>query len=162
MEEMYRKNASRLSYEELYRTAYTLVLKKYAEKLYNSFKGFIGDHLCEVVKTELVPLMIGISVTSADAALSMVVDGSKSNGSSQDAVAAGAVGGVTTNTPSRSIDAREGGMKFLNAVKSQWDDHCLCMRMISDILMYMVSCRLIGAQYSLLNCNNWMLIKSIG
>ncbi|KAK9457370.1 Cullin [Dipodascopsis uninucleata] len=119
MQEMYRKNASRLSYEELYRTAYTLVLKKHAEKLYESFKLFVSEHLKDVVKNELMPLV---------------------NSSSSTLVSNGAGVASITSTTALALavsDTRESGIKFLKAVKSQWDDHCLCMRMISDILMYM-------------------------
>ncbi|KAK9387269.1 Cullin [Lipomyces mesembrius] len=119
MQEMYRKNASRLSYEELYRTAYTLVLKKHAERLYNSYKTFVAQHLREIVSTELAPL----ASNTTNSLLTSTVGG----------------GGVTSTiaVPLAAADKREGGIRFLKAVKAQWDDHCLCMRMISDILMYM-------------------------
>lgn len=39
------KNVSNLLYEQLYRKAYTLVLKKFGERLYNDVAGAIGDHL---------------------------------------------------------------------------------------------------------------------
>ncbi|KAK9464441.1 Cullin [Lipomyces arxii] len=111
MQEMYRKNASRLSYEELYRTAYTLVLKKHAEKLYNSFKSFLATHLREMVANDLRPLAVLTNATgsSADSTVALVI----------------------------AAEAKEGGVRFMRSAKTQWDDHCLCMRMISDILMYM-------------------------
>ncbi|KAK9448320.1 Cullin [Limtongia smithiae] len=115
MQEMYRKNASKLSYEELYRTAYTLVLKKYAERLYNAFKAFVAQHLCEMVATELKPL-------ASNTAYSLSASGAVNS---------------TMAVPLAAADQRESGIRFLKAVKMQWDDHCLCMRMISDILMYM-------------------------
>lgn len=114
MQEMYKKNASRLSYEELYRTAYTLVLKKHAEKLYYSFKSFVAQHLRDIVATELAPL-------ASNTANSLAAEGVTS----------------TQAVPLATADQREAGIRFLKAVKLQWDDHCLCMRMISDILMYM-------------------------
>ncbi|KAK7202616.1 Cullin [Myxozyma melibiosi] len=114
MQEMYKKNASRLSYEELYRTAYTLVLKKHAEKLYNAFKSFVAQHLRDMVANELAPL-------ASNTANSLSADGL----------------GSTVAVPLATADQREAGIRFLKAVKVQWDDHCLCMRMISDILMYM-------------------------
>lgn len=36
---IYNHEASQLSYEELYRTAYSLVLHKHGEMLYNNVKG---------------------------------------------------------------------------------------------------------------------------
>ncbi|KAK9475523.1 Cullin [Dipodascopsis tothii] len=130
MEEMYRKNASRLSYEELYRTAYTLVLRKYAERLYNAFKAFVAEHLCAIVNVDLAPLTVGISTTSAESAISVVPTGHTTSMTSR-------VNGT------ENVNSRENGQRFLNSVKAQWDDHCLRMRMISDILMYMdrVYCR---------------------
>ncbi|KAF3985984.1 hypothetical protein FT662_04832 [Candidozyma haemuli var. vulneris] len=41
------KNVSNLSYEQLYRKAYTLVLKKFGERLYNDVASAIGVHLRE-------------------------------------------------------------------------------------------------------------------
>ncbi|KAK9477335.1 Cullin [Lipomyces japonicus] len=118
MQEMYRKNASRLSYEELYRTAYTLVLKKHAAKLYNSFKEFVGQHLRDVVDSELVPLSTNIIAV---------------NGMGRSDI----VDGLVPSSFALAADQAEAGIQFLKIVKQQWDDHCLCMRMISDILMYM-------------------------
>lgn len=31
------------------------------------------------------------------------------------------------------------GEKFLTVLKEAWEDHQLCMQMITDVLMYMVS-----------------------
>lgn len=90
-----QKNASKLSFEELYRTAYNLVLYKFSRKLYESVQQEVSDHLERVVKSDLVPL---------------VTTGEGSNVS-----------------PSRTL-------KELDRV---WNDHCVCMRLISDILMYL-------------------------
>jgi cullin 3 len=43
--EIYNQNASQLSYEELYRNAYNLVLHKHYELLYEGVKNAIRDHL---------------------------------------------------------------------------------------------------------------------
>lgn len=36
-------------------------------------------------------------------------------------------------------ERREAGEKFLGVLKEAWEDHQLCMGMIKDVLMYMVS-----------------------
>ena len=45
IEEIYKKNASKLSFEELYRNAYNLVIHKHGELLYESVKGKIKNSL---------------------------------------------------------------------------------------------------------------------
>lgn len=45
IEEIQNKNNSGLSFEELYRNAYTMVLHKHGEKLYNGLRGVVKEHL---------------------------------------------------------------------------------------------------------------------
>ena len=45
IQEIQRKNNSGLSFEELYRNAYTMVLHKYGERLYNGLKEVVQEHL---------------------------------------------------------------------------------------------------------------------
>lgn len=45
IDEIYNQNASKLSYEELYRNAYNLVLHKHYDLLYEGVKNVIRDHL---------------------------------------------------------------------------------------------------------------------
>jgi len=46
--EIHKKNASGLSFEELYRNAYNMVLHKYGDKLYNGLNGVVDKHLKEI------------------------------------------------------------------------------------------------------------------
>eukprot|EP01104_Vermistella_antarctica_P018565 TRINITY_DN6925_c0_g1_i1.p1 TRINITY_DN6925_c0_g1~~TRINITY_DN6925_c0_g1_i1.p1 ORF type:complete len:734 (-),score=196.01 TRINITY_DN6925_c0_g1_i1:99-2300(-) len=46
--EIHRKNASGLSFEELYRNAYNMVLHKYGDMLYRGLRSEVHDHLCNV------------------------------------------------------------------------------------------------------------------
>uniref|UniRef100_A0A6B2KYR3 Cullin family profile domain-containing protein n=1 Tax=Arcella intermedia TaxID=1963864 RepID=A0A6B2KYR3_9EUKA len=48
--EIHRKNASGLSFEELYRNAYNMVLHKYGDKLYNNLKAVVDEHLKKVAE----------------------------------------------------------------------------------------------------------------
>ncbi|CAG8805818.1 5524_t:CDS:2, partial [Racocetra fulgida] len=50
--EIHRKNASILSFEELYRNAYNMVLHKNGDKLYNGVREVITQHLEEVAKEQ--------------------------------------------------------------------------------------------------------------
>jgi hypothetical protein len=47
-------NASQLSFEELYRNAYNLVLHKYGETLYNGVQGVVEAHLRDVVAGNVI------------------------------------------------------------------------------------------------------------
>ena len=45
IQEIQHKNNSGLSFEELYRNAYTMVLHKHGERLYNGLKQVVTQHL---------------------------------------------------------------------------------------------------------------------
>jgi cullin 3 len=54
IQEIQKKNNSGLSFEELYRNAYTMVLHKHGDKLYNGLKEVVTEHLDDKVKEEVV------------------------------------------------------------------------------------------------------------
>jgi len=49
--QIHQHNASSLSFEELYRNAYNLVLHKYGELLYNGVQGVVTEHLKDVAQS---------------------------------------------------------------------------------------------------------------
>ena len=49
IQEIQKKNNSGLSFEELYRNAYTMVLHKHGEKLYTGLREVVTDHLVHKV-----------------------------------------------------------------------------------------------------------------
>lgn len=51
IQEIQKKNNSGLSFEELYRNAYTMVLHKHGDKLYNGLREVVTDHLVKKVYT---------------------------------------------------------------------------------------------------------------
>lgn len=53
IQEIQRKNNSGLSFEELYRNAYTMVLHKHGEKLYSGLKQVVTEHLQQTVRKEV-------------------------------------------------------------------------------------------------------------
>ncbi|MFH4981104.1 hypothetical protein AB6A40_007813 [Gnathostoma spinigerum] len=59
IQEIQRKNNSGLSFEELYRSAYTLVLHKHGEKLYNGLKQVVTEHLETTVRQEVLDSVNG-------------------------------------------------------------------------------------------------------
>jgi cullin 3 len=102
--EIHNKNASELSFEVLYRNAYTVVLHKDGEKLYNAAKQVVATHLKRVAEAEVY-----------DAYQELV------------------------NAPgTRDYEKQYAGARFLKEVRDAWEDHTLCMRMIRDVLMYLV------------------------
>lgn len=54
IQEIQKKNNSGLSFEELYRNAYTMVLHKHGEKLYSGLREVVSDHLINKVFKILV------------------------------------------------------------------------------------------------------------
>jgi len=102
--QIHNKNASELSFEVLYRNAYTVVLHKDGEKLYNAAKQVVAAHLKTVAAGEIYTAY-------------------------QELV----------NAPgTRDYDKQDAGVRFLKVVRDAWEDHTLCMRMIRDVLMYLV------------------------
>jgi hypothetical protein len=107
--EIHTKNASKLSYEELYRHAYRIVLKKKGENLYNKVHEFERDWLSSEVRASIQQLLSPNLVVNAQS-----------------------VGGTTAN------ERRVAGEKFLKGLKQAWGDHQVCTSMLADVLMYMV------------------------
>ena len=50
IQEIQKKNNSGLSFEELYRNAYTMVLHKHGEKLYSGLQEVVTEHLVKKVR----------------------------------------------------------------------------------------------------------------
>ncbi|KAF1963248.1 Cullin-domain-containing protein [Byssothecium circinans] len=107
--EIHTKNASRLSYEELYRHAYRIVLKKRGNDLYKNVHDFERNWLSSEVRGS-IQLLLSPNL------LATVQN----------------VGGTTAN------ERRVSGEKFLKGLKQAWGDHQVCMSMLADVLMYMV------------------------
>lgn len=109
--EIHHKNASQLSFEELFRSAYKLVLKKRHEELYSKVTNFERAWLRDTVKQRIVN-----TVTPA--------------------VLVGAAG---QSTDVQANERRLAGERFMNSLRDAFQDQQLCMNMITDVLMYMVS-----------------------
>ncbi|KAL9600746.1 MAG: hypothetical protein Q9219_002987 [cf. Caloplaca sp. 3 TL-2023] len=107
LREIHTKNASALSFEELYRKAYKLVLKKKGESLYNKVKEFEQTWLAHEVRPRILD--------EIPFSLLAVQDGSQ----------------LSAN------ERRNAGERLLHSLKSSWEDHNLCMNMTTDVLMYM-------------------------
>jgi cullin 3 len=109
--EIHEKNASALSFEELYRNAYKLVLKKKGTDLYNKVAQFEEQWLGNGVRPKIVNLLTAPLQLTDDLGRSL----------------------ATTS------ERRVAGERFLASLKLAWEDHQVCMGMLTDVLMYMVS-----------------------
>jgi cullin 3 len=107
--EIHTKNASKLSYEELYRHAYRIVLKKKGEQLYNKVHDFERGWLANEVRNFIQRMLSPNLLAEAQ--------------------------GAGTTSPN---ERRAAGEKFLKGLKQAWGDHQVCMSMLADVLMYMV------------------------
>ncbi|KAF2134804.1 Cullin-domain-containing protein [Dothidotthia symphoricarpi CBS 119687] len=106
--EIHTKNASKLSYEELYRHAYRIVLKKKGQDLYNHVHDFERKWLSSEVRAVIQQMLSPNLLANAQS-----------------------LGGTTAN------ERRVAGEKFLKGLKQAWGDHQVCMSMLADVLMYM-------------------------
>ncbi|GFF38615.1 cullin-3A [Aspergillus udagawae] len=109
LNEIHTKNASALSFEELYRNAYRIVLMTRGDDLYERVKKleeeWLGSEVKKTVTAAISPTLL-LAQEPADV---------------QD----------------QASERREAGEKFLTVLKGAWEDHQLCMGMITDVLMYM-------------------------
>lgn len=58
IQEIQKKNNSGLSFEELYRNAYTMVLHKHGEKLYNGLQDVVTEHLVKKIREDVLAALI--------------------------------------------------------------------------------------------------------
>jgi cullin 3 len=110
LQEIHTKNASQLSFETLYRTAYKIVLKKKGEALYNRVTSFEENWLSQDVRAAIRRQLGGSLLT-----------------------------GTPANHMGAANERRVAGEKFLRGLRGAWEDHLLCIGMTTDVLMYMVS-----------------------
>jgi cullin 3 len=99
-----------LSFEELYRNAYKVVLKKKGDVLYERVSLLEESWLRDTVRVN-----INQFVTSS--------------------IILGAAG---ESFAGQSTERRIAGERFMRELKDAFSDHQLCMGMITDVLMYMV------------------------
>jgi cullin 3 len=57
-----------------------------------------------------------------------------------------------TDTTDQANERRAAGERFLAAMRGAWEDHQLCMGMITDVLMYMVGC----------SAHMWIILLTFG
>lgn len=108
--EIHTKNASNLSFEELHRSAYKIVLKQKGAVLYGRVRDFEREWLTNEVKAHLRSLIS-----------SSILAQSQSEAS-----------GTTL------LERRLAGERYLRGLDQAWQDYQLGINMLSDVLMYMV------------------------
>ncbi|KFA46625.1 hypothetical protein S40293_08210 [Stachybotrys chartarum IBT 40293] len=106
--DIHNKTCSLLSFEELYRASYKIVIRKKGEVLYKNVKEFEEKWFAENV----IPK---IEVLVTKTLINIGVDRS----------------GTSAN------ERRQTGEKFLHGLRDTWEDHNTSMSRIADILMYL-------------------------
>ncbi|KAI0125850.1 Cullin-domain-containing protein [Xylariales sp. AK1849] len=109
LKDIHEKNASALAFEQLYRHAYKIVLKKMGEQLYDRVKEFeqkwFADHVIPPIFAVISKNLISVTL------------------------------GVLPGTS--AVERRAMGDKFLLVIRESWEHHNMSMNMIADILMYL-------------------------
>ncbi|KAK3309711.1 Cullin [Chaetomium strumarium] len=107
--DIHNKDASRLSFENLYRASYKIVLRRKGQLLYERVKAFeedwFRDHVLPVIAELVSNNLISISLLRAPGA--------------------------------SAHERRQTGERFLRGIRSAWEDHNTSMNMVADILMYL-------------------------
>ncbi|TRX90061.1 hypothetical protein FHL15_008980 [Xylaria flabelliformis] len=109
IQDIHTQNAGNLSFEQLYRYSYKIVLLKSGHLLYDRVKEFEEKWFAEKV-------MPPISALITKNLVSITLDGAP---------------GISV------VERRAMGEKFLKVVRTSWENHNMCMNMIADILMYL-------------------------
>ncbi|PIG81736.1 cullin-3 [Aspergillus arachidicola] len=109
LKKIHTKDASNLSFEQLYRNAYNIVLMMRGDELYERVKKLEQEWLDTEVQKRVT------------AAISSILLQAKDQAGIQD----------------QENERRDTGEKFLNVLREAWEDHQISMGMITDVLMYM-------------------------
>ncbi|PYH90357.1 putative SCF ubiquitin ligase subunit CulC [Aspergillus ellipticus CBS 707.79] len=109
LKKIHTKDASDISFELLYRNAYGIVLSNRGSDLYERTKTLEKEWLDSQVKAGVTA-----AITSSLILAKEQVD-----------------------VLDQANERRDAGERFLVAIKEAWEDHQLCMGMITDVLMYM-------------------------
>lgn len=109
LEQIHHKNASALSFEQIYRASYKIVLKKQGDRLYDRVKEFEEQWFGGTVMPKIRGLITAnlINITT------------------------GGMSGITAN------ERRLTGEDFMRGLKNSFEDHNTTMNMTTDVLMYM-------------------------
>ncbi|KAF7714784.1 Uncharacterized protein PECH_007315 [Penicillium ucsense] len=110
---IHTKNASSLSFEELYRNAYRIVTLSRGLELYERVKALEKDWLHNHVRSQVTDSILPILLRAEN----------------------GADRGMLVQE--QSNERRAAAERFLSVLKETWQDHLVCMSMITDVLMYM-------------------------
>ncbi|KAF3395019.1 Cullin-3-B [Talaromyces pinophilus] len=109
LREIHTKNASSLSFEELYRSSYRIVLMGKGDELYERVKQLEQEWLSSLVSQNIMSSVSPVLLLNIE----------------------------PTDTTDQANERRAAGERFLAAMRGAWEDHQLCMGMITDVLMYM-------------------------
>ncbi|PHH60384.1 hypothetical protein CDD81_1697 [Ophiocordyceps australis] len=106
--DIHRKSCGQLSFEQLYRSAYKMVVKKKGDVLYDRVQKFeekwFADHVIPTIDSLMTKSLFSIGTDHS----------------------AGSVN-----------ERRQTGEKFLRGMREIWQDHNMSMNMTADILMYL-------------------------
>lgn len=107
--DIHNRDAGRLSFEQLYRASYKIVVKRRGHELYEKVGEFETQWFNDQVIPPIYELMSGKLVS----------------------LALGDLPGTTAN------ERREMGEEFIKGIRDSWERHVSAMGMITDILMYL-------------------------
>ncbi|KAE8369440.1 Cullin [Aspergillus caelatus] len=109
LKKIHTKDASNLSFEQLYRNAYNIVLMMRGDELYERVKKLEQEWLDTEVQKRVTAAISSILLQAKD----------------------------HTEIQDQENERRDTGEKFLNVLREAWEDHQISMGMITDVLMYM-------------------------
>lgn len=108
LRDIHNKSCGRLSFEELYRAAYKIVIKKQGGALYDRVKHFeeqwFAQHVIPKIEVLVTKSLINIGVDKSSCSVN---------------------------------ERRQTGEKFIKGIRDTWEDHNMSMNMMADILMYL-------------------------
>lgn len=107
--DIHKRDAGKLSFEQLYRASYKIVIRRRGLELYEK----VGEFEQKWFRDEVIPPIFGL-VSEKLVSLAL-----------------GAMPGTSSN------ERREMGEQFLKGMRDSWERHVSAMSMITDIMMYL-------------------------
>ncbi|KAI5452911.1 hypothetical protein NCC49_006448 [Naganishia albida] len=128
LKEIQNHNASKLSYEALYRYSYDMVLYHNGDRLYKGITQIIAQHLDTLAERDIVPTFPRTGI---------MTDASGQNASAATNGGEGAPGMAERAGAPEAVEMALEGERFLRTIKQVWEDHVAIMKKMQLVLKYM-------------------------
>ncbi|GHJ85109.1 hypothetical protein NliqN6_1511 [Naganishia liquefaciens] len=143
LREIQNHNASKLSYEALYRYSYDMVLYHNGDRLYKGVTQIIAQHLDALAERDIVPTFPRTGIMADTSTMATAGSNQRSQGilggtrSGENGVTGIGGGAESAAKESEAVEMALEGERFLRTIKLVWEDHVAIMKKMQLVLKYM-------------------------